>query len=83
MGQVDFTVQQTLKAGGGIAEMHGDNAIVYLAATTQPLPGGADGLVAALGRAGFVKAADGQRVRVFAGDQPLAVVPHTLLIPLD
>ena len=49
LGQVDFTVQQTLKAGGGIAEMHGDNAIVYLAATTQPLPGGADGLVAALG----------------------------------
>jgi hypothetical protein len=50
LGQVEFTIQQTLKAGGAIAEMHADNAIVDLAATTQPLSRGADGMLAALGR---------------------------------
>jgi hypothetical protein len=30
--------------------MHADNAIVDLAATTQPLSRGADGMLAALGR---------------------------------
>ena len=83
MGQVEFTVQQTLKAGGPVAEMHADDAIVDLAATPQPLPSGADGMHAALGRPGFVQAANGLRVSVSAGDQLLAVVAHTALIPLD
>jgi hypothetical protein len=83
LGQVDFTVEQTLKARGAVAEMHADDTTIYLAATTQPLPRGADGMHAALGRSGFVKAADGLLVSVFAGDQPLAFVPHTDLIPLD
>jgi hypothetical protein len=63
--------------------MHADDAVVDFAATTQPLPSGADGLVTALGRAGFVEAADGLRVRVLAGNQLLAVVAHAGLIPLD
>jgi hypothetical protein len=83
LGQVDFTVQQTLKPGGAIAEMHADHAVVNLAATTQPLPRGADGMHTALGRCRFVNAADGLLVSVLAGDQPLAVVPHTGFIPLD
>lgn len=83
MGQVQFTVQQTLEAGSAIAEMHADDAVVDLAATAQPLPRGANGLHAALGRSRFVKTADGLRVRVRAGDQPLTIVPHTLFIPLD
>src|SRR5205823_3074666 len=83
LGQVDFTVQQTLKAGGVVAEMHADHAVVDLAATTQPLPCGTDGMHAALGRSGFVNAADGLCVRVLAGNQPLTVVPHTKFIPLD
>src|SRR5712692_4751127 len=83
LGQVDFTVQQTLKAGGAVAEMHADDAVVDLAAATQPLPRGADGMHAALGRPGFVKAANGLLVSVFAGDQLLALVARLALIPLD
>jgi hypothetical protein len=63
--------------------MHADDTVVYLAATTQPLPRGADGMPAALGRAGFVQAADGLLVSVFAGDELLAFVPRADLIPLD
>jgi hypothetical protein len=63
--------------------MHADDAVVDFAATTQPLPSGTRGLVAALGRSGFVEAADGLRMRVFAGNQLLAVVAHTGLVPLD
>jgi len=63
--------------------MDADDAVVDLTATTQPLPRGANGLVAALGRAGLIQAADGLRVRVFTGDQPLAFVAHGNLIPLD
>lgn len=63
--------------------MHADDAVVDLAVTTQPLPRGADGMHAALGRSGFVKAADGLLVSVFAGDQPLALVAHADLSPLD
>jgi hypothetical protein len=63
--------------------MHADDAVVDLAAATQPLPRGADGMHAALGRPGFVKAANGFVVSVFAGHQLLAFVAHTALIPLD
>ena len=63
--------------------MHADDAVVNLPATTQPLPRGADGMHAALSRSGFVKAADGLLVSVFAGDHPLALVAHARLIPLD
>ena len=83
MGQIEFTVQQTLKAGSAIAEMHTDDAVVHLAAITQPLPRGADGMHAALGCGRFVNAADGLLVSMLAGDEPLAVVPHTGFIPLD
>jgi hypothetical protein len=63
--------------------MHADDAIVHLAAITQPLPRGADGMHAALGRACFVNAADGLVVSVIAGNQLLAIVPHIVFIPLD
>jgi len=63
--------------------MHADDAVVDLAATTQPLPRGADGMHAALGRSRFVKAANGLRVRMLTGNQLLALVPQPRLIPLD
>jgi len=63
--------------------MHADDAVVDLAATTQPLPRGADGMHAALGRSRFVDAANRLRMTLFAGNQPLAVVAHAGLIPLD
>jgi hypothetical protein len=63
--------------------MHADDAVVDFAATAQPLSSGADRMVAALGRSGFVKAADGLLVSVFTGDQPLAFVACAGLIPLD
>jgi hypothetical protein len=81
--QVDFTVEQTLKAGSAVAEMHADDAVVDLAATPQPLPRGADGMHAALGRSRFVNAADGRPMRVVAGDYLLAPVPRAHLVPLD
>jgi hypothetical protein len=63
--------------------MHSDDAVVHLAATAQPLPSGAGGLVAALGRSGFIEAADGLRMGVLAGHDLLAVVAHAGLSPLD
>jgi hypothetical protein len=63
--------------------MHADDAVVNLAATAQPLPSGTGGLVPALGRCGFVEAADGLWMGVRAGHKLLAVVAHAGLIPLD
>ena len=63
--------------------MHADNAAVNLAATTQPLPRGSDGVHATLGRSGLVNTTDGLLVSVFVSDQPLALVPHAGFIPLD
>jgi hypothetical protein len=63
--------------------MHADNAVVDLAAAAQPLARGADRIRAALRRSGFVKAADGFRMSMLLGDQPLTVVPHPEFIPLD
>jgi hypothetical protein len=63
--------------------MHADDAVVYLAAITQPLPRGAGGMLAALGRGRFVNAAEGLLMSVLAGNHLLAVVPHTVFIPLD
>jgi hypothetical protein len=63
--------------------MHTDHAVVDLAATTQPLPCGAGSMIAALGRSGFVNAADGLLVSVLTGDQSLTVIAHTQFIPLD
>ena len=63
--------------------MHADDAIVHLTATTQPLPRGADGMQATLGRPGFVKAANGLLVSVFASDELLALVADAAFLPLD
>ena len=63
--------------------MHADDAVVNLAATTQPLPRDADGSVAALEGSGFVQAADSLLVGVLAGDQSLALIARAGLIPLD
>jgi hypothetical protein len=63
--------------------MHADDSVVDLAATAQPLPRGADGLVATLGCPRFIDAADRFRVIVLACHQLLALVANRLLIPLD
>jgi hypothetical protein len=63
--------------------MHADDAVVDLAPTAEPLAGGPRGVRAALGRAGFVEAADSLGMSVFAGDDSLALVSDALLIPLD
>jgi hypothetical protein len=63
--------------------MHTDNAVVDLAATTQPLSRRPGSMFAALGRCGFVNAADSLVVGVLASDQPLTVIAHTQFIPLD
>jgi len=63
--------------------MHTDDAVIDLAATAQPLPRGADGLVAALGRSRFIEAADCFGVVVVACHQLLTLVANGLLVPLD
>jgi hypothetical protein len=72
-----------LKAGRTVTQVHTDDAILDLAATSQPLPRGADGLVTALGRSRFVDATDCFRVAVVACHQLLTLVANRLLIPLD
>jgi hypothetical protein len=63
--------------------MYADDTVVHFAATAQPLPPGAGGMHAALGGTGFVNAADGLLMCLFAGDQSLAFVAYANLIPLD
>jgi hypothetical protein len=63
--------------------MHTDDAVIDLAATTQPLPRGANGLIAALGRPRFIDAADGLGMAVVARHQLLALVANGPVIPLD
>jgi len=63
--------------------MHTDDAILDFAATAQPLPRDADGLVAALGRSRFIDAADCFRVAVVACHQLLTLIANGLLVPLD
>jgi len=63
--------------------MHANDAVVDLAATAEPLPRGADRMVAALGRSRFIDAADRLGMGVRARDQALALVAHAACIPLD
>jgi hypothetical protein len=63
--------------------MHTDDAVVHLAATAEPLPPGADRLVAALGRSRFIDTADRLGMGVLACDQLLALVADARSIPLD
>jgi hypothetical protein len=63
--------------------MHTDNAVLDFAATAQPLPRGANSLIATLGRSRFIDAADRFCVLVVARHQLLALVANGLLIPLD
>ena len=63
--------------------MHADDAVVNLAATAEPLPPGADRLVAALGCSRFINQADRLAMSVFARNQLLAFVTDPASIPLD
>jgi hypothetical protein len=63
--------------------MHADDAVVDLAATAEPLPPDANGLIAALGRSRFIKAADRFGMAVRSGHDTLALVAHFAFIPLD
>jgi hypothetical protein len=82
-GQVDFTVEQTLKSRCTVTQMHADDAIIDFAATAQPLPCGANGLVTALGRSRFIDATNRLKVAVVPCHQLLALVTDAGAIPLD
>jgi hypothetical protein len=64
--------------------MHTDDAVIHFAATAQPLPRGADGLLAALGRSRFINATDCFRVAMVACHQLLTLVarvkPSSLVV---
>jgi hypothetical protein len=82
-GQVDFTVEQALKARGAVAHMDADDAIVHLAEAAEPLPPRPDRMRAALGGARFIDAADGLDMGVVTGHQLLTAVADVIFIPLD
>lgn len=63
--------------------MHTDDTVIDLAATAQPLPRGADGLVAALGRPRLIDTADRFGVAMLACHELLALVANPWAIPLD
>jgi hypothetical protein len=63
--------------------MYANDAVINLAATAEPLPRGANGLVAALGRSRFIDATDCIRVAVVTCHQLLTRVANGLLLPLD
>ena len=63
--------------------MHTDDAVIDFAATAQPLPRGADGLVAALGRSRFIDAANRLGMGMVACHDLLALIAEARAIPLD
>lgn len=63
--------------------MHADDAVIDFAAAAQPLPCGANGLVAALDRPRFIDTANRLGVALVACHHLLALVANLLLIPLD
>ena len=63
--------------------MNTNHTVIDLPPVAVPLATGADGLVAALGRARFVHATNGLGVGVFFGHDLLAPVSEFLFIPLD
>jgi hypothetical protein len=63
--------------------MHADDAVIDFAATAQPLPCGANGLVTALGRSRFIDAADRLDVAMVASHQVLALIADARALPLD
>lgn len=63
--------------------MDRDHAVLHFAATAQPLPRYAHGLIAALGRSRFIQATNRLGVEVVADDESLALVANARFIPLD
>jgi hypothetical protein len=63
--------------------MHADDALIDLPTTAQPLPGSPDSMRTAFDRSRLVETPDGRGVPVFAGNDPLALVAHAVLLPLD
>jgi len=63
--------------------MHSHHAVVDLPTVSVPLPTGTHSLIATLGRAGLVHAADGLNVSMLFRDELLASVSELLFIPLD
>lgn len=63
--------------------MNSDNTVFHFAATSQPLPRHADGVIAALGCSRFINAPDRLGVGVILGDEPLAAIANAGSIPLD
>ena len=63
--------------------MHADDAVIDFAATAQPLPCGANGLVPALGCSRFIDATDRLDVTMVVSHHLLALVADARAIPLD
>ena len=81
--QVHAAVQQHLKAGSGVTEVHSHHAIIDLAAIAIVLPTCAHRFASTLADAGLVHAPEGFGMRVLASHDLLAAVSQFLFIPLD
>lgn len=82
-GQIDRAIQQHLKTGGRIAEMHPHDAVVDLSPIAVVLPTDAHRLFAALGRSRLIHAANRLGRGMVGGDDLLAPISESLFIPLD
>ena len=82
-GQIDRAIQQHLKTGRPIAEMHPDDAVVDLPPIAVVLPTDPHRLFAALGRSRLIHAANRLGVRMVGRDDLLAPVSESFFIPLD
>lgn len=73
-GQVDRAVEQDLKAGRRVTEMHAHDAVVDLAAIAVVLPRSPHGFLTALANPGLVHATDRLGMGMLGGHDLLAAV---------
>jgi len=73
-GQVKLAIQQHLKTGGRVTEMHSHHAVVDLPTIAVVLPTDADGLFAALGRPRLVDATNRLGMGMLDGHDLLAAI---------
>ena len=83
LGQIQPAVQQRVKFGRGITQMHSHHAVLDLSTIAVVLPGDADRVASTFGRAGFINTTDGLGMSMLGGDQLLTAITQPLFIPLD
>jgi hypothetical protein len=81
--QVEPAIEQHLKVGRRVAEVHGHNTVVHLSAVPIPLATDSDRLFTTLGRPRLIHAPDGIGMSMVLDDDLLAAISEFFFIPLD